>query len=248
VPIAHNYGNYDDDEKIFVLRIVDTLEEPALAEKALNDEKISSVTLFASAVAHEMDNPLNAIGLRLQSMPRQLKSLKNVDEPMKLEMSARVYLDKIAGLDNIDDNFLQAIRPQKPKLTGLPLVKVLDDIIDLMEAELKSLRIEVINHIGPLLPIFGDYSQLKQVFFNIFKNSCEAISGGGTIVRHRFTNDRDVIVTCTYSGMGMSRDLLAKIFRDDLDILLGTPVFKSGNFSRLFPWTRPVLFDAEADL
>lgn len=71
VTVAHNYSNYDDDEKMFVLRIVDITEERALSEKMLNDEKISSVTLLASAVAHEIGNPLNAISLRLQLMQRQ---------------------------------------------------------------------------------------------------------------------------------------------------------------------------------
>ncbi|MDR1890646.1 MAG: PAS domain-containing protein [Puniceicoccales bacterium] len=213
VTIAHNYSNYDGDEKMFVLRIVDITEERALSEKTLHDEKISSVTLLASAVAHEIGNPLNAISLRLQLMRRQFKSLKNVDERMKLEMSAGVCLDEIARLDSIVKNFLHAIRPQKPKLTSLPLGKVLDDIIDLMEAEFKSLNIEVINRIGPLPLILGDYSQLKQVFFNVLKNSCEAISGGGTIVIDGTTNDNDVIVTFTDSGMGMSCDLLAKIFQ-----------------------------------
>jgi PAS domain S-box-containing protein len=81
VTIEHNYSNYDGDEKMFVLRIVDITEERALSEKTLNDEKISSVTLLASAVAHEIGNPLNAISLRLQLMRRQLslcKMLTNV--------------------------------------------------------------------------------------------------------------------------------------------------------------------------
>jgi hypothetical protein len=45
-------------------------------------------------------------------------------------------------------NFLYVIAPQKPKLTSLPLGKVLDDIIDLMQAEFKCLNIKVINRLG----------------------------------------------------------------------------------------------------
>jgi nitrogen fixation/metabolism regulation signal transduction histidine kinase len=161
VTIAHNYDNYDDDEKMLVLRIVEITQKHAPREKTLNDEKISSMTLLASAITHEIGNPLNPIRLRLQLMRRQFKSLKNLDERMKLEMSAGVCLDEIAKLDSIVKNFLHAIRLQKPKLTSLPLCKVLDDIIDLMEAEFKSLNIEVINRIGPLPLILGDYFQLK---------------------------------------------------------------------------------------
>ncbi|MDR0742629.1 MAG: PAS domain-containing protein [Puniceicoccales bacterium] len=212
VTVTH-YSNYDDSEKLFVLRIVDITEERALSEKTLNDEKISSVTLLASAVAHEIGNPLNAISLRLQLMQRQCKSLKNVDERMKLETSAEVCLDEIARLDSIVKNFLHAIRPQKPKFTSLPLSKVIEDTVDLMEAEFKSLNIEVVNRIGPLPLILGDYSQLKQVFFNVLKNSCEAISSGGTIVIEGSANDNDVILVFTDNGVGIPCDLLTKIFQ-----------------------------------
>ncbi|MDR1528106.1 MAG: PAS domain S-box protein [Puniceicoccales bacterium] len=212
VTVTH-YSNCDDNEELFVLRIVDITEERALSEKMLNDEKISSVTLLASAVAHEIGNPLNAINLRLQLMQRQCKSLKNVDERMKLETSAGICLDEIARLDSIVRNFLHAIRPQKPKFTGLPLGKVMEDTIDLMEAEFKSLNIEVVNRIGPLPLIFGDYSQLKQVFFNVLKNSCEAISSGGTIVIEGSANDNDVILVFTDNGVGIPCDLLTKIFQ-----------------------------------
>ncbi|MDR2778820.1 MAG: PAS domain-containing protein [Puniceicoccales bacterium] len=213
VTIAYNYNNYGSDEKLFVLRIVDITEERALSEKTLNDEKISSVTLLASAVAHEIGNPLNAISLRLQLMQRQLRSLKNVDERMKLEASAGICLDEIARLDGIVRNFLHAIRPQKPKLASLPLGKILDDTINLMESEFKSLNIEVINRTEPLPLILGDYAQVKQVFFNVLKNSCEAISGGGTIIIEGSANDNDVVLTFTDNGIGISCDLLAKIFQ-----------------------------------
>lgn len=213
VTVTHNYSNYDDGERMFVLRIVDITEERASAEKMLNDEKISSVTLLASAVAHEIGNPLNAISLRLQLMQRQCKSLKNVDERMKLETSAGICLDEIARLDGIVKNFLHAIRPQKPKFTSLPLGKVLEDTIDLMEAEFKSLNIEVVNRIGPLPLILGDYSQLKQVFFNVLKNSCEAISSGGTVIIEGSASDDDVILIFTDNGVGIPCDLLDKIFQ-----------------------------------
>jgi hypothetical protein len=52
-----------------------------------------------------------------------------------------------------------------------------------MKAEFKyNADMEVIKRNGPILLIFGDYSQFKQVFFNIFKNECVPISGRDTIV------------------------------------------------------------------
>jgi nitrogen-specific signal transduction histidine kinase len=86
-----------------------------------------------------------------------------------LETSAGICLDEIARLDSIVKKFLYAIRPQKPIFTSLRLGKVIEDTVDLMEAEFKSLNIEVVNCIGPLPLILGDYSQLKQFFFQCSK-------------------------------------------------------------------------------
>jgi hypothetical protein len=98
VTIVYNSGNYDDNERMFVLRIVDATDECALSEKVLNDEKISSVTLLPSAIANEIDNRLNAISVRLQLMQRHFHSLKNIDQRMKSFMSVGVFWMKLQDL------------------------------------------------------------------------------------------------------------------------------------------------------
>ncbi|MDR1595453.1 MAG: PAS domain S-box protein [Puniceicoccales bacterium] len=203
----------DDDQRMFLLRVIDITDEKMTSEKALNDEKISSVVLLASGVAHEIGNPLNAIGLRLQLIQRQLTLIKDCDDRMKLETSIGVCLGEISRLDGIVKNFLHAIRPQKPKMDDISLASVLNDTLALMEAEFKSLNVNVANNVGQLPMVRGDFSQLKQVFFNVLKNSCEAISSGGTIVIDGTVNDNDVILTFTDNGVGISCEVLDKIFQ-----------------------------------
>jgi nitrogen fixation/metabolism regulation signal transduction histidine kinase len=82
-----------------------------------------------------------------------------------------------------------------------------------MKAEFKSRNIEIINRIGRLQLIFGDYSQLKQAVFNFSKNLGETISSGGTIIIDASTNDNDIIMILTDRGIGMSYGLLAQIFQ-----------------------------------
>jgi signal transduction histidine kinase len=198
---------------MFVLRIVDVTEERTASEKVISDEKISSITLLASGIAHEIGNPLNAIGLRLQLMQRQFMAVKDCDERAKLEASINICLGEISRLDSIVRNFLHAIRPQKPRMADISLNKVLDDALNLTEVEFKSLNIDVANNVGQLPIVRGDFSQLKQVFFNVLKNSCEAISGGGAIVIEGTANDNDVILTFTDNGVGISCEGIDKIFQ-----------------------------------
>ncbi|MDR1413516.1 MAG: PAS domain S-box protein [Puniceicoccales bacterium] len=207
-------NNINDGEgKIFFLRIIDVTEEQSASKKILNNERISSLTLLASGVAHEIGNPLNAISLRLQLMRRQFKLLRNSDGRMQLETSVSVCLDEISRLDSIVRNFLHAIRPQNPKLLEVSLNKILGDTLALMETEFKSLNIKIVRDVKQLPTILGDFSQLKQVFFNVLKNSCEAISGGGTIIIEGTSNDSDAILTFTDSGAGISCEVFDKIFQ-----------------------------------
>jgi PAS domain S-box-containing protein len=203
----------DGDEKIFFLRIIDITEEQSTSERILNNEKISSITLLASGVAHEIGNPLNAIGLRLQLMQRQFRLMRDQGERMKLETSVNVCLDEISRLDGIVRNFLHAVRPQKPKFADVSLNKVLGNTLALMETEFKSLNIKVSSNMKQLPIILGDFSQLKQVFFNVLKNSCEAIAGGGIIIVEGTDNDSDVILTFTDSGAGIPSEVFDKIFQ-----------------------------------
>ncbi|MDR1432779.1 MAG: PAS domain-containing protein [Puniceicoccales bacterium] len=206
-------GDGEGDEKMFAVRIADVTEARSTSEKALNDEKISSVMLLASGVAHEIGNPLNAIGLRLQLMQRQCKLVRDREGRGKLEVSIGICLGEISRLDGIVRNFLRAFHPQKPKMDDVSLDKVLEEALALTDVEFKSLNIKVVCNVGKLPTVLGDFSQLKQIFFNVLKNSCEAISGGGAIVIDGSANDSDVILSFTDSGVGISCELLDKIFQ-----------------------------------
>jgi signal transduction histidine kinase len=204
---------FGDDGGAFIMRIVDVTEERSVSEKALNDGRLSSVTLLAGGIAHEIGNPLSAISLRLRLMGKQLETIAAGDVRERLETSLAICLDEISRLDGIVKNFLHAIRPQKPRLTDVFLERILAVTISLMEAEFKAQNIEVIDGVGQLPVVLGDPDQLQQVFFNILKNSCEAISGDGTIGIDGAEDDDSVALTFTDNGGGIPLDILDKIFQ-----------------------------------
>jgi signal transduction histidine kinase len=145
-------------------------------------------------------------------MQRQSKFVRDIDERAKLEESIGVCLGEISRLDGIVRNFLHAVRPQRPKMVDIALDEVLCGVISLMEAEFRSLNIKIVNNVKKLPLIFGDFAQLKQVFFNVLKNSCEAISGGGTIVIDGISSDSDAILIFTDDGVGIPSEVFDKIF------------------------------------
>jgi signal transduction histidine kinase len=202
-----------DDERLFVFRICDITDERSATEKNISDEKIASVMLLASGIAHEIGNPLNAISLRLQLMQKQMRAMEDADCRQKLEISTKICLDEISRLDGIVKNFLHAIRPQKPNFCDASLGKILGTTIALMEGECQALNVKIINNAGDLPLILGDASQLKQVFFNLLKNALEAVSDGGTIAIGGDFTDDSVILTFADDGAGIACECVDKIFQ-----------------------------------
>ena len=202
-----------DDGCLFLLRIVDVTEEKALNEKAINNEKLSSIMLLAGSVAHEIGNPLNSIGLRLKLMQRQLDAKKNDNDFHDFEKSLDICLGEISRLDGVIRNFLQAIRPSMPKMEDVHLDHLLKESIDVMDVEFSSLNIKVFCKFSQVPVILGDPSQIKQVFFNILKNASEAISGSGMISVDAYATDEDVVVSFTDNGVGIPCDFAGKIFQ-----------------------------------
>ena len=102
-------------------------------------------------MAHELGNPLNALSIHLQLMEREIRKLgqpaAGVDEPLakhdgdadevrdiaaKLEKYIGVAKGEVNRLDYIVTQFLQAIRPSRPKLKKSSLTDTIEETIELL--------------------------------------------------------------------------------------------------------------------
>lgn len=202
-----------DNQHMFLLRMSDITEERSLNEQNMNQERTASVMLLAGSVAHEIGNPLNALSLRLQLMQRQFSYVKDKSARMLLEQSIKICRDEISRLDSIVKNFLHAIRPKKARRCDVHIDHLLRESIELMEAEFDALNIKVSCDIPVLPVIIGDSDQLKQVFFNLFKNACEAMSHDGKIFLECHATDTDVVIALTDNGTGIDCDIADKLFQ-----------------------------------
>ena len=202
-----------DKQHMFLLRMSDITEERSLNEQNMNQERTASVMMLAGSVAHEIGNPLNALSLRLQLMHRQFDCVKDKSARSKLEQSIKICRDEISRLDSIVKNFLHAIRPQRARRCDVHIDHLLRESIELMEAEFHALNIKISCNIPVLPVIIGDSDQLKQVFFNLFKNACEAMTHDGKIFLECHATDTDVVIAITDNGTGIDCDIADKLFQ-----------------------------------
>lgn len=139
-------------------------------------EKLASLGILASGVAHEIRNPLTAIKFRLFSLR------KAVPEVTKSE-DATVIGNEINRLEGIVQGFLQFARPSEPKLAKTEVGGMVEEVYALLNPQLRSsaieLRLEGREAYHTL--VYADAQQLKQVMINLVRNSAESIGRNGTI-------------------------------------------------------------------
>ena len=190
----------------------DITESRRSTEKTIESERFNALTLLAAGVAHEIGNPLNSLHIHLQLMERKVRKL---DGKVKKELEEAIAISRaeITRLDSIVTQFLQAIRPSKPVLHPENVNSIVDEALRFLAPEIADRDVVVEAELRPDLPKLElDRDQLKQAFYNVMKNSFEAMKRRGIL---RIRTDMDathVSISFTDTGGGMSAESLSRVF------------------------------------
>ena len=212
VPIDAQVGH--DDSGGYVIVLSDVTEERVSMEERIESERIDSIVRLAAGVAHELGNPLNSLTIHLQLIERKLMKLGEQPDATKLADSLQVCQGEVERLDGIITHFLEAVRPQKPELNELDLLKLVEEVLRVQEAELSDRKLDVKVEVSDDLPtILGDSNQIKQVFFNLIKNAMEAMQPSGSLRILARRDDDYVYLQLVDTGSGISEEDLSKVFQ-----------------------------------
>ena len=190
----------------------DITESRRSAEKTIESERFNALTLLAAGVAHEIGNPLNSLHIHLQLMERKVRKL---DGRVKEELQEAIAISRaeITRLDSIVTQFLQAIRPSKPQLHPENVNAIVEEAVRFFAPEIEDRDIVVEQELRSDLPLLElDRDQMKQAFYNVIKNSFEAMKRRGIL---RIRTDLDathVKISFTDTGGGMSAESLSHVF------------------------------------
>lgn len=209
-------GDEEESDKLrhagYALIMRDFTDRHRAAQETLESERTAALQLLAAGVAHEIGNPLNSLNIHLQLLERRLKKLPEGPSE-KLLQPLEVARDEIKRLDTIVSQFLHALRPAPLNRAFRDLNALTREACGFLEPELKSRGINLRLELSPgLPPLEVDQDQLKQAFFNIVKNACEAMKQGGVLSIHTEADARWVNIAFTDTGAGMSDETMARIF------------------------------------
>jgi signal transduction histidine kinase len=198
------------------LTMIRELERRTVEQQLFESEKLAAVGRLAAAVAHEINNPLEAIKNALYLLVSRVPA----DDPNRrfLEIASK----ETTRVSNIIRQMLGMYR-SPTRMSPTDLNAVIEDAIALLERQMRQRQIKVESNLDASLPrIMASADQLKQVFLNLFLNAQEAMPHGGTVrVTTRATRPSDpefilagkhVLVQVQDSGSGISEEHLRHIF------------------------------------
>lgn len=187
--------------------------------------RLFTVAEIASAVAHEVRNPLAGIKIMAQSIEEDA-----VDNSQQLECSRRI-IRQVDRLNELLTEFFSYARPVVPNRRPISLLSILTETRPLISSRLQKNNIKLEEVIPARLPaIVADPNQMQQVFLNLILNSIDAIRQDGRIrlsachidssSRRRFKrcypgvldDSHTVHVSFADNGAGMPTTVAEKVF------------------------------------
>lgn len=190
----------------------DITESRRSAQQTIESERLNALTLLAAGVAHEIGNPLNSLHIHLQLMERQAHKLDRAARE-ELKESIDIARSEVNRLDSIVTQFLRAIRPSKPELHPENVNTIVEETLRFFTPEIQDRDIIVEQELrSDLPPLQIDRDQMKQAFYNVIKNSLQAMKRRGTLRIHTDRDDTHVLISFIDTGSGMSAENLGRVF------------------------------------
>ncbi len=190
-----------------LVAIEDVTERIRLEEQLQQSDKLSSIGLLAAGVAHEVNTPLTGISSYSQMLMQQIPET----DPRHLLLE-KIYR-QTSRASSIVNNLLNFSRVSDSRLAPVDLNRVLDDTIQLLEAQLRNTEIEVVrNYADQLPPAPANAAKLQQVFMNLILNARDAMPQGGRLEIATEADIDSVSIRFRDTGSGIAPEHLAKIY------------------------------------
>ena len=197
----------------YLLLIHDDTEKMARSEENAEAEQMNLLSYMASAVAHEIGNPLNSLGLNLQLLQRKLNALSGSDRS-RLEPLLQSALEESRRLDTLLRQFLQSMRPKTLERSKVQLNELVHRVLEVLTPEIAERGIAVQLALQEHLPeLDADGGQLFQVLYNLIRNAYQSIPGAdGAIFISTDANDNDVRIMVNDTGTGISHEVMGSMY------------------------------------
>lgn len=225
----------DDEAKVFTFTDITQILRDRIAMDKIKDElnqsrKLASIGTMISGVAHELNNPLTGISMSAELARMNVEKMKKTigDEESPIIKG----LDRTLGeIEKINKNskkasvlvgdLLSYSRPSQLELEPTTYKHFIQDILNAINSHPNfsefTFDVAEVNDESIDWPVMIDRVRLEQVFYNLFKNACEATEGKGTcsvtfLESISATGQKMVTAQVKDNGPGIDKSVLERIF------------------------------------
>jgi signal transduction histidine kinase/FixJ family two-component response regulator len=170
-------------------------------------EKMATVGRLTASIAHEINNPLQAVQNCLHLTDRRELAAPDRQKYLALAQS------ELERLMHTVQRMLEFYRPGAVDRKPIDVNDVVNRLLVLVESQLKDHRIRVKTKLAPRLPkVLVVKDQIQQVFLNLTLNAMEAMPDGGELYISTLATKRAVDVTFEDNGPGIPEEDRERVF------------------------------------
>src|SRR5437879_6444889 len=149
--------------------------------KIARTEDLAASGRLIAAVAHELKNPIQALGNALSLLE---KCLRGDALPNRYLKAAQ---EELGRMKEITSTILSSYRESPPR-RAVNIPAVLDSILEFYDHTIKFKRIQSCRRYSSVSPVEASAGEIRQVFTNLVINALEAVPTGGKVVVHAFSS------------------------------------------------------------
>ena len=174
-------------------------------------EKMVALGEMSTTIAHEIKNPLTSIGGFARRLDRA------ISEESEEKKYTQTIIKEVSRLEKILNDLLNYTREESLVFKELDLRDILEESLSMVTEGIRSGGIQLVKEFAEEVPkVIGDSLQLKQVFFNLINNACQAMTKRGVLSLrvHSFSKNGSsyIKVEVEDTGKGIDPENLHNIF------------------------------------
>ena len=177
------------------------------ARKLKEAENLALLGQATAAVAHELKNPLIAIGGFAQRIYRDLPE----DHPHKKRL--KIIVDQAKHMENLLREMLDYSRPVSLNLRRHEIKELVEEVVSLSKLLAEEAGVELVTEFTPApVEVVADGGRIKQVLLNLVHNAIQASPPGAQVKIVVRKEGGDAIVEVIDEGPGIPPEEMEKIF------------------------------------
>jgi two-component system sensor histidine kinase PilS (NtrC family) len=192
-----------------IITFQDLTDIRSMEESVRRKDRLAAVGRVAAGLAHEIRNPLGAMRGAIQVLESKAK------EDSAQANLMEIILRESDRLNQIISDFLKYARPRAATFGEVDVKEAIEDTITLLRHAPDINESIELNADLPDKPVIinADVSQLKQIFWNLSRNSIQALDGSGKLTVSLLTlNTNRIRIVFKDTGCGMSREQVEQLF------------------------------------